>query len=732
MFPNRCFPAVTMLICLSLAVVSGGCDGTKDEPSRGTGGDDAPPEPLAFHATDVPGVSIAADEPGRVRCEVLSVAPGLGEGVTALSPLVLIEPTDGGDPPRGIRFTLPDDAQPAEPSRVALAFNALSFSQSQKRAAATWHVHAADYDPETRTVTARVGHASVWVCVDPKVKRESVASDRFRIHYWPHLTGTDFVVTVNQALVQARKRLEGMGLSFGWEKDERLDVYLDPIPAGNRGVVYAEHRVGKSGGRCIMVNLPSNIPNFSRRELRVTVAHELFHELQYRYENISTFQDVWLPGAQRLSTSWLNPPGKLVDAIYPQPKYDYPLGWLNEALSTWFQLDFDAEWTPSPDDPLYGNAQDFLTGGLGGLKTDNGYGGAVFIDYMVRRSGREFIRELLRAVQRQGRERNALAAVKEAALKVAVLKQDPELATFDPLWRDFATNLLLEDAKRFDRRIDRRKTVAARNQPRVVPVGDEPKEVQLDMTLAPLSALVSGVRVQLSDQPERGAEVVCTITQTLPDDAPFAVVARPIGTPPKMGGRALAPAGSRVGALLTRESPTQTLRLPVPDDRPEVVVRLAAVGIWAGNVPASTDRVTARYELRFALAEPEPADEEDAGEATPASTDNVITGVYYGELQTNTRRSGLMMWIVDAQERFVLRNAYEILSEKKDDFGNVVETHFRFRKGMGSPPIPPGRYRICAGPRVGRYYAKSEPFTVRKSSKVRVIVGTPPAEPADE
>ncbi|MDP6637117.1 MAG: hypothetical protein QGG42_19635 [Phycisphaerae bacterium] len=104
----------------------------------------------------------------------------------------------------------------------------------------------------------------------------------------------------------------------------------------------------------------------------------------------------------------------------------------------------------------------------------------------------------------------------------------------------------------------------------------------------------------------------------------------------------------------------------------------------------------------------------------------VVNGVFYGQLKTNTRREGMMLFIVDAKEKIVLRTAARILSEKKDSFGNVTETTFRFQRGLGSPAIPPGQWKVCAGPTVGQWRARSKVFTAGESGNVSVTVGSPP------
>jgi len=121
-----------------------------------------------------------------------------------------------------------------------------------------------------------------------------------------------------------------------------------------------------------------------------------------------------------------------------------------------------------------------------------------------------------------------------------------------------------------------------------------------------------------------------------------------------------------------------------------------------------------------------PAEEKPPPRKVNTSPGVVVTGVFYGQLKTNTRRQGMMLFITDPTEKIVLRTAARILSEKKDSFGNVSETRFRFQRGLGSPAIPPGQWKVCAGPRVSQWRARSKVFTAGKSGNVSVTVGTPP------
>jgi len=126
------------------------------------------------------------------------------------------------------------------------------------------------------------------------------------------------------------------------------------------------------------------------------------------------------------------------------------------------------------------------------------------------------------------------------------------------------------------------------------------------------------------------------------------------------------------------------------------------------------------------VAKPVVEKEEPPERKVNTSPGVVVTGVFYGQLKTNTRRQGMMLFITDPSEKIVLRTHPRILSETKDSFGNVTETTFRFQRGLGSPAIPPGQWKVCAGPMVSEWRARSKVFTAGKSGNVTVTVGTPP------
>jgi hypothetical protein len=120
---------------------------------------------------------------------------------------------------------------------------------------------------------------------------------------------------------------------------------------------------------------------------------------------------------------------------------------------------------------------------------------------------------------------------------------------------------------------------------------------------------------------------------------------------------------------------------------------------------------------------------EDEDEPKPKPVyDAVINGVYYGEVQSKTRRRGPMLYVTDATGKYPLRTAYRIVSEKTDSFGNVEETHFQFKRGFGSPGVPPGKRRVCVGRIPGQWSAKSDIINVAKTGVYKVVLGTPPPQ----
>jgi len=584
---------------------------TATQPAPPAGGSpagvpEAPEVPLVWVKTEVEGVEVQMPGGEQATARVLDAKLKLPEGVTAIGPVVMVEVADGASYPRGVRMRLPEGVDPGTvDGKLALACATLSYSQSTRTATGGCYVHAATVDSETRTVAAPTSHASAWTIVTTKDEPTKFVNDHFRIHYDPKKVDPGHVLEAGNALKAAYVKLESFGLRFGRNPENRLDVYFQAIRS-SKGVTYAGHQLSKGGGTFILFNLPSNIPNYNAAEMRITVAHELFHELQFKYENISTFKDVNVIGLQKISTTWyLNPSGWLVDKIFDLPKYDYPLGWLNEALSTWFQLRFDPTWQPEIQAPLYGNALDFLTKGLGGLHTDDGYGGAILFDYLVRRAGTDLVREILLACKKQGRNRNALAAVKDGLLRCAVLKQDPSLATFDDLWWDFTRELLRDDATRFDSRIDRRRMVPARPA-ESVPVGKEPVKRKYVVRVAPYAARVQVYRVQPPKPRTKAAQVICKVQQIPAEPKPFTVWGAVFASPARPGARGAVPSGSDRERLLTPKLQEAIVKLEIPKGQREAVLRILSTGVWDGSVPKAGDTCQVAYEVTFILTDDTP------------------------------------------------------------------------------------------------------------------------------
>ena len=127
------------------------------------------------------------------------------------------------------------------------------------------------------------------------------------------------------------------------------------------------------------------------------------------------------------------------------------------------------------------------------------------------------------------------------------------------------------------------------------------------------------------------------------------------------------------------------------------------------------------------IEEEKPDEDDDDDEPKPKPVyDAVINGVYYGEVQSKTRTRGPMLYVTDATGKYPLRTAYRIISEKTGSFGNVIETHFQFKRGFGSPGVPPGARRVCVGPIPGQWTAKSKIINVGLNGTHKVTLGAPP------
>lgn len=635
-----CLPRI--LLALVALAPTAGCDGGKKPPSPkppatkppATKVAPGPAEvcpPLAdWSQTSVAGVEIAAAEPDRISVKTLELDAELPAGAKAVGPLVSIEPEVGAAPPQRIRMRLPEGVSPSadDAKRLSLACYSVSFSTSQKTLTGAWYTHAAKYDPATRTVEAGVSHASIWMIVtntDEHLPSE-ILTEHCRIHIPPKVPQTAAVVAAD-ALEKAYAQLESFGLRAGRDKNNRLDVYFQSIVDKDGGVIYAGHNLTTTGGSYIVLNLPSEIPNFSLEELRASASHELFHEFQFKYQNINTFLDVWVSGARKAnegletfldnhvpgykaSKSAYNPTGWLKDKVFKLEEYNYPFGWLNEAMSTWYQFKAAPKWTPDSKDTVYGWSGAFLTGGLGSHRNkDIGYGGAVFVDHMVARYGTGFLREVLESCKRQGRSRNTLAAIREACMKIGVARQDPSMVVFDDAWLNFADNILIEDATPpFNSRLDRNQLITAKSKLHTVQVGSDPVLVKRSLGVRPLGMLRQGFRV-VKMRGETWTKVVCEIRQVPATNAVFPAKTALFYTAGKPGPRAPLPSGSNHVATLDDESPSQTVVMTL--DKAGVLARLEllAVGLWGDKGPAdpAVDRHI-DYELTFTPVDDGPKD----------------------------------------------------------------------------------------------------------------------------
>ena len=632
------FPRI-LLALVALAPIAG-CDGGKKPPPTTKPGPakvaPAPaevcPPPAAWSQTSVSGVEIAAAEPDRISVKTLDANAELPAGAKAVGSVVSIEPEVGAAPPQRIRMRLPEGANlsEADSKRLSLACYSVSLATSQGTVTGQWYTHSAKYDPATRTVEAGVSHASAWMIVtntDEHLPHE-VLTDHFRIHVPPKLSDTVAAVA-GHALENAYTQLESYGLRAGHNKDNRLDVYFLPITDKDGSVIYGGHQLTTTGGSYIVLNLPSEIPNFSMEELRASAAHELFHEFQFKYQNINTFLDVWIPGTRKANQQLeafldtyvpghktakkvYNPTGWLKNKAFKLEEYSYPFGWLNEAMSTWYQFESTPKWVPDSKDTVYGWSQAFLTGGLGSLRTkDIGYGGAVFIDHMVARYGTGFLREVLEACKRQGRSRNALSAIKEACTKIGVARQDPSMVVFDDAWLNFANNILIEDATPpFNSRLDRNQLILAKTKAQTFQLASDPIPVKRSLWIRPLGMRCQGFRI-LKKPGETWTKVVCEIRQVPAVNSVFPAKTFLFYTTGKPGPRAPLPSGSKHVGTLDDGAPSQSVVMTLDKAGEMARLEVLAVGLWGDKGPAdpASDR-RIDYELTFTPVDDGPKDVE--------------------------------------------------------------------------------------------------------------------------
>jgi hypothetical protein len=298
----------------------------------------------------------------------------------------------------------------ADPSKVALAF--------LDEDAGRWIVHQADFDPTSGWIESAPNHCSWWRVVTTPFARFKKRSAHFNLHFFGSDDSLANVQTNLDSLEQAWSRIESLGLQF---PKNTIDVYYRDLSPE----ISAVHALGKTAGSWIEINLPARTPKETAMGRKGTVGHELFHEIHAAYEhhlNLGANATIGVNGGR------------------------HAFQWLNEALSSWFEFDFIklADYQGN----FYPYSSDFHLKGLDNLAADDGYGGALFIDYLVKLHGRELIATLMRRIQEQGgpRIRNVKARSAVRALADAVFDRgrygDLKYSDVDGVWEGYLDELM--------------------------------------------------------------------------------------------------------------------------------------------------------------------------------------------------------------------------------------------------------------------------------------------------
>ncbi len=603
-----------------------------------------PPAPSARKAvwarTSVPWIEVYSEDPAGVKARQVAPPAPSPESWKPLTPYVSLEPTSAEAVPSAVRVRLPSTVQvaPEAHGRVALAFFEESTSHNGSVRSGLWHLHTPDYDAVTGTYEAELHHASVvgWIIIVgggaivyegaplakdawTRFRMKKIDGDHFVLHYPSPAISQETARWTLGALEKARRFLKASvadgGAGVGYPTvPAKLDAYFISLSDDPKDIVYAGFRQGKSGGKWIDLNLPSNIPGYDRRVLRQTLAHELFHFVQAPWEGFSTFWDAWV--------------GKAVGK-------EFPYGWLNEALSTAVELYAvgDPGLKPTNKAPIY-NAELYNLGLKGLKEAKNGYSGGIFIDYLVHRYGRELFAETLRECKRQvdsGTGRNAYVALRRAVRRRSNVLESPDPAGWDPdrLWRGFAESFLQDQPRPgvFDPRIDRKRPYHSRGAFNWV-VTPEGATQTWTISVPPLSLKGSAAKIFKVFPAQRDASgearVDCEVTFQPGPSMPFDVVT-PIHTARNLGKHALLPIDAVLAGTLDRRSTHQSVSIYFEKGERQKLLVFNPISLGAGT-PPGTGPVTATYELTCRLHE------EEQPVAAPVAVSTSAIDTYYWTL----------------------------------------------------------------------------------------------------
>ncbi len=454
-----------------------------------------PPAEYQWTNTLVPWIQVYAPPQSSISTTEVTPSTPLPSQWKPLTPFVTVEPADVSSTPGAVRIELPDTLvqNPEDRDKLALAFFEESWSQSGSATDARWRLHAVEHDANNGTITAELNHASVIVLLliggglislasagtaideSARMLMDKKASAHFVLHFKAKEIPMSTVDFTLERLEDAHRTLTSSvaagGLALNYPTvPKKLDVYY--LDLGDPAT-YGGFRQGKSGARWIDLNLPKRVTGYNHRTLSATIAHELFHFVQFPYEGYST----------PAHATWAQSIGN-----------EFPYGWLNEALSSWLELYVvkDPAFKPSTQAPIC-NAELYKVG-LKGLKTAaEGYSAGLFMDFLVRRYGVEVVGDILNECTRQvsaGGATDPVVALKRAIQRRARTLQpgDRIFGDIEEAWRVFSAAFIVENksSKALDNRVNRAAPYTARGLENL-PVGEQDVNKTWSISVPPIS-----------------------------------------------------------------------------------------------------------------------------------------------------------------------------------------------------------------------------------------------------
>lgn len=513
----------------------------------------------AWEETSIPWIKVWAPNGTSIVTKEVD-SNSIPEGnFKSISPIISIEPQDENSILGAIRVKMPDSIHVAEKDkgRVVLAFYEEGYSISTGEVESRWRFHSVDYDSKTDTYEAQMNHGCfvTWGLVTlgavvgylvwddaTRLLMSKRESDHFVLHYnqkeISEKTATFTLNKLEEAQTFLTKDISKGGLGLDYPSiPAKLDIYFISLKS-KKSVNYGLYCQGKTGARWMDLNLPSNISNYDRLVLRATLAHELFHYIQFPYEGYSTFKDAWIRKGKQLVVSGNN----------------FPYGWLNEALSSAVELTAVKTYNPNRESPILDN--DLLKKGLKGLVTpEDGYSAGLFINFLVHRYSVAIYSTILDECKRQvkaGTKQDPVVAIQRAISRLGRI-QFPLKHTWwelDAVWQAFTDAFIKEksDPQLIDERLDR--TIPYTNKSSMkLTVGETEvvKEWSIEvpaLSLKPLASRTYNISPAIWNDEDKTI-IDCNVTFTPQEKTPFNITTL-IAFSNKKGKKALLPVQSRI------------------------------------------------------------------------------------------------------------------------------------------------------------------------------------------